>query len=106
VALGRTINLPGLPYPRRSAAKADKRSGQPCSGEYRRGDYRLRDYPGGTFATLITAPLQVVLQIGVAIASGVLIDTFVVRALLVPSCDAGGTLEAGGRPVCSRNRGK
>jgi RND superfamily putative drug exporter len=27
----------------------------------------------------------VVLQIGVAIASGVLIDTFVVRALLVPS---------------------
>ena len=39
----------------------------------------------GTFATLITAPLQVVLQIGVAIASGVLIDTFVVRALLVPS---------------------
>jgi len=39
----------------------------------------------GTFATLITAPLQVVLQIGVAIASGVLIDTFIVRALLVPS---------------------
>jgi RND superfamily putative drug exporter len=39
----------------------------------------------GTFATLITSPLQVVLQIGVAIASGVLIDTFVVRALLVPA---------------------
>jgi RND superfamily putative drug exporter len=39
----------------------------------------------GTFATLITSPLQVVLQIGVAIAAGVLIDTFVVRALLVPA---------------------
>jgi RND superfamily putative drug exporter len=39
----------------------------------------------GTFATLITSPLQVVLQIGVAIAAGVLIDTFIVRALLVPS---------------------
>lgn len=39
----------------------------------------------GTFATLLTAPLQVVLQIGVAIAAGVLIDTFVVRALLVPA---------------------
>jgi RND superfamily putative drug exporter len=33
----------------------------------------------------MTAPLQVVLQIGVAIASGVLVDTFIVRALLVPS---------------------
>jgi uncharacterized membrane protein YdfJ with MMPL/SSD domain len=39
----------------------------------------------GTFATLITSPLQVVLQIGAAIAAGVLIDTFVVRALLVPA---------------------
>jgi RND superfamily putative drug exporter len=39
----------------------------------------------GTFATLTTAPLQVVLQIGAAIAVGVLIDTFIVRALLVPA---------------------
>jgi RND superfamily putative drug exporter len=39
----------------------------------------------GTFATLTTAPLQVVLQIGAAIAIGVLVDTFVVRALLVPA---------------------
>jgi RND superfamily putative drug exporter len=39
----------------------------------------------GTFATLTTAPLQMVLQIGAAIAIGVLIDTFIVRALLVPS---------------------
>ena len=39
----------------------------------------------GTFATLITAPLRVVLQIGAAIAVGVLMDTFIVRALLVPA---------------------
>ena len=39
----------------------------------------------GTFATLTSAPLQVVLQVGAGIAVGVLIDTFVVRALLVPS---------------------
>ena len=39
----------------------------------------------GTFATLITAPLRVVVQIGAAIAVGVIIDTFVVRALLVPA---------------------
>jgi RND superfamily putative drug exporter len=39
----------------------------------------------GTFATLTTAPLQIVLEIGAAIAAGILIDTFLVRALLVPS---------------------
>jgi len=39
----------------------------------------------GTFATLMTSSLQMVMQIGAAIAIGVIIDTFVVRALLVPS---------------------
>ncbi|MDD5289165.1 MAG: MMPL family transporter, partial [Dehalococcoidales bacterium] len=39
----------------------------------------------GTFATLMTSPLEVVFQIGVAISIGVLIDTFLVRALLVPA---------------------
>jgi len=39
----------------------------------------------GTFATLTTSPLQVVFQVGAAIAIGVLLDTFIVRALLVPS---------------------
>ncbi len=39
----------------------------------------------GTFATLTTAPLQIVLEIGAAIAAGILMDTFLVRALLVPS---------------------
>jgi RND superfamily putative drug exporter len=39
----------------------------------------------GTFATLASSSFPMVLEIGVAIAIGVLIDTFVVRALLVPS---------------------
>ncbi len=39
----------------------------------------------GTFATLTTSPLQVVVQVGSAIGIGVLLDTFIVRALLVPS---------------------
>jgi len=39
----------------------------------------------GTFATLATSPLRVVLQIGAAIALGVLIDTFIVRAFLMPA---------------------
>ena len=39
----------------------------------------------GTFATLMTAPLEIVFQIGAAISIGVLMDTFIVRALLVPA---------------------
>jgi RND superfamily putative drug exporter len=42
----------------------------------------------GTFATLMTSSLQMVTQIGAAIAIGVIIDTFIVRALLVPSIAA------------------
>lgn len=39
----------------------------------------------GTFATLMTSPLDIVFQIGGAIALGVILDTFLVRALLVPA---------------------
>jgi len=39
----------------------------------------------GTFATLTVSPLQMVMQLGTAIAIGVLIDTFIVRAILVPA---------------------
>jgi RND superfamily putative drug exporter len=42
----------------------------------------------GTFATLMTSPLQVVFQIGAAVATGILLDTFLVRALLVPALAA------------------
>jgi putative drug exporter of the RND superfamily len=39
----------------------------------------------GTFAALIIQPLELLQQIGFAVAAGILLDTFVVRALLVPS---------------------
>ncbi|MGC1852312.1 MAG: MMPL family transporter, partial [Solirubrobacterales bacterium] len=39
----------------------------------------------GTFATLTLLPLEQLVQIGATVAIGVLLDTFVVRALLVPS---------------------
>jgi len=39
----------------------------------------------GTFATLMTSPLEIAFQIGAAISIGILIDTFLVRALLVPA---------------------
>jgi putative drug exporter of the RND superfamily len=39
----------------------------------------------GTFAALMTAPLELLFQVGAAVALGVLLDTFVVRSLLVPA---------------------
>ncbi|MDX6623206.1 MAG: putative drug exporter of the superfamily [Solirubrobacterales bacterium] len=39
----------------------------------------------GTFATLILLPLEELEQIGATVALGVLLDTFLVRALLIPS---------------------
>jgi RND superfamily putative drug exporter len=39
----------------------------------------------GTFGSMASAPLAVLFQIGVAVAIGVLIDTFVVRSILVPA---------------------
>ncbi|WP_397536623.1 MMPL family transporter [Rummeliibacillus pycnus] len=39
----------------------------------------------GTFAVLATLPIQVLLQFGVVTAIGVLLDTFIVRPLLVPA---------------------
>jgi RND superfamily putative drug exporter len=42
----------------------------------------------GTFAAMAIAPLRLMLQIGVAVALGVVIDTFIVRTLLVPAITA------------------
>lgn len=39
----------------------------------------------GTFAILATLPIQVLLQFGIVTAIGVLLDTFIVRPLLVPA---------------------
>jgi RND superfamily putative drug exporter len=42
----------------------------------------------GTFGALVTSPLQLLFQVGLAVALGVLIDTFIVRSLLVPALTA------------------
>jgi RND superfamily putative drug exporter len=39
----------------------------------------------GTFAVLMTLPLDILLELGFAVALGVLIDTFLVRTLMVPA---------------------
>ncbi|MYD66002.1 MAG: MMPL family transporter, partial [Chloroflexi bacterium] len=39
----------------------------------------------GTFSALMTLPLQDLLQLGFAVAVGVLMDTFITRTLIVPS---------------------
>jgi putative drug exporter of the RND superfamily len=39
----------------------------------------------GTFATLTLLPLQQLVQVGATVAVGVLLDTFIVRALLIPA---------------------
>jgi RND superfamily putative drug exporter len=42
----------------------------------------------GTFAALTSAPIQTLVQVGAALAIGILVDAFLVRALLVPSIAA------------------
>jgi RND superfamily putative drug exporter len=42
----------------------------------------------GTFAALLSSPLMLLFQVGLCVALGVLIDTFVVRSLLVPAITA------------------
>jgi putative drug exporter of the RND superfamily len=42
----------------------------------------------GTFGALVSSPLQLLFQVGVTVGLGVLIDTFVVRSLLVPAITA------------------
>lgn len=42
----------------------------------------------GTFGSLVTAPLTILFQVGFAVALGVLIDTMIVRSILVPALTA------------------
>jgi RND superfamily putative drug exporter len=39
----------------------------------------------GTFLAMIASPLTILFQVGVMVAFGVLVDTFIVRSLLVPA---------------------
>jgi len=64
-------------------------------------DHLGRTGAGGTFGILAIATSGQVRQIGTGLSLGILLDTFVVRTLLVPRrwcCSGGGT---GGRRACS-----
>ena len=39
----------------------------------------------GTFAALVSSPLRIMVQVGASVGLGIMIDTFVVRSLLVPA---------------------
>jgi len=52
---------------------------------HRRGDHVGRIVLAGTFAVLAVLPLVALTQIGITVAFGVLLDTFVVRSILVPA---------------------
>jgi RND superfamily putative drug exporter len=41
-----------------------------------------------TFVALLTSPINALAQIGFAVAAGLLLDTFVVRSMVVPACAA------------------
>ena len=52
----------------------------------------------GTFAVLAVLPLVALTQVGVTVAFGVLLDTFVVRSVLVPALTWGSESAPGSRP--------
>jgi putative drug exporter of the RND superfamily len=41
--------------------------------------------PAATFAVLAPLPLVVLVEVGCTVAFGILLDTFIVRSILVPS---------------------
>jgi putative drug exporter of the RND superfamily len=86
VALGVDYNIFLMARAREEAATAGTRQGilvalQNTGGVVTGAGLIL----AGTFATLTLLPLDELVQIGATVAIGVLLDTFVVRALLIPA---------------------
>ncbi len=89
VALGSDYNIFVTSRIREESATADLRAG------IRRASARTGTVVtsagvilAGTFGSLMGAPLLILFQVGFAVALGVLIDTFVVRSILVPALAA------------------
>jgi len=51
----------------------------------------------GTFAVLMTQPIRELFQFGFAMATGLLLDIFLVRGTLVPASHAAASLSGGSR---------
>jgi RND superfamily putative drug exporter len=86
VALGVDYNIFLMTRAREEAAKRGTREGILAALENTGGVVTGAGVIlAGTFATLTLLPLEQLVQIGATVAIGVLLDTFVVRALLIPS---------------------
>ncbi len=86
VALGSDYNIFLMSRVREESAEGDLRTGI-TTATARTGTVITSAgiILAGTFLALTVAPLQILLQIGLTVAIGVLIDTFVVRSLLIPA---------------------
>ncbi len=86
VALGVDYNIFLMTRAREEAAKLGTREGILVALEKTGGVVTGAGLIlAGTFATLTLLPLEELVQIGATVAIGVLLDTFVVRALLIPA---------------------
>lgn len=86
VALGVDYNIFLMTRAREEAAKRGTREGVLAALESTGGVVTGAGLIlAGTFATLTLLPLEEMVQIGATVAIGVLLDTFVVRALLIPA---------------------
>jgi RND superfamily putative drug exporter len=86
VALGVDYNIFLMARAREEAARAGTRRGILVALENTGGVVTGAGVIlAGTFATLTLLPLDELIQIGATVAIGVLLDTFVVRALLIPA---------------------
>jgi len=89
----RLQHLPHDPGPRGERAPRDPAGGPDRPGRHRRVITSAGVVLAGTFAALGTLPLVFVTEIGFVVAFGVLLDTFVVRSVLVTALN----LDAGRR---------
>jgi uncharacterized membrane protein YdfJ with MMPL/SSD domain len=89
VALGSDYNIFLMSRVREESATRDLRSGITIASA-RTGTVITSAgiILAGTFAALTVAPLQVLQQVGLTVALGVLIDTLIVRSLLIPAVTA------------------
>ena len=86
VALGVDYNIFLMARAREEAAASGTREGILVALEHTGGVVTGAGLIlAGTFATLTLLPLEELAQIGATVAIGVLLDTFVVRALLIPA---------------------
>ena len=79
------ILLVTRPLEEAGAARPWKRECDACPGADGRHDHVVRHHHGGDVCDADAGELNTLIQIGFVLAFGVLLDTFIVRPLLVPA---------------------